>query len=273
MSALDDLPLILEAAELEPLLGTDGLLVVDVCQPHTFEDGHIPSAVHIDYNQIVSANPPAHGLMPETAYLEELFSAVGISNDTHVVAYDDEGGGKAARLLWTLETLGHTRFSLLNGGFQAWSTEGHPLDEEPANPTPASFKANPNPERVADAGYIQQHLNQSGFTLVDARTAAEYAGTRLMAARGGHIPGAKNWDWMELKDMMDNQRLKQPEALRQALSERGISPEDEVVVYCHTHHRSSLTYITLKSLGYTKLRGYPGSWSDWGNRPDTPIEA
>lgn len=272
MSALDNLPLILEPEELEPLLGTEGLLVVDVCRAECYAEDHIPGAIHIDYNQIVAANPPAHGLLPETGYLEQLFSANGISNDSYIVAYDDEGGGKSARLLWTLEAMGHTKFSLLNGGFHAWANEGHPLDDNPAKPAPSSFKASYDPSPVADADYINQALNNSNLALVDARTQDEFEGNRLMAARGGHIPGAKNWDWMELKDNTNNQRLKPAEVLQQALADQGVSPDNEVVVYCHTHHRSSLTYIALKSLGYNQLKGYPGSWSDWGNRTDTPIE-
>jgi thiosulfate/3-mercaptopyruvate sulfurtransferase len=273
MSALDGLPVILEPDELEAVLGHEDLVIADVCRAECYASDHLPGAIHIEYGQLVAASSPVHGLLPDTAYLEQLFSANGISNNSHVVAYDDEGGGKSARLLWTLAAMGHTRFSLLNGGYHSWANEGHPLTEKPARPTPATFKAHPTSEPVAERDYILQNLNNPNLALLDARSKEEFEGTRLMAARGGHIPGAKNWDWMELKVSTNNQRLIPVEQMQQALAERGITTDKEVVVYCHTHHRSSLTYITLKALGYEKLKGYPGSWSDWGNRMDTPVEA
>ena len=271
MSALD-LPLILAPDALEPLLGREGLLVVDLCQENTYAQYHIPGAVHIEYQHIVAIAPPVHGLLPETADLERLFSAAGISNDTHVVAYDDEGGGKASRLLWTLEVLGHTAFSLLDGGLYAWANEGHKLDAGAVVPEPADFRANISNEAVADTAFILQNLDNPDLALIDARSEDEYAGRQITAQRNGHIPGAKHWNWQDIMDPLNNQRLKAVETLEQALAERSVSPEKQVVVYCQTNHRSSLTYITLKSLGYQNLKAYPGSWADWGNREDTPVE-
>ncbi|HEC15548.1 MAG TPA: sulfurtransferase [Sedimenticola sp.] len=267
-----DLPLVLSPDALEPLLGREGLLVVDLCQEGTYAQYHVPGAVHIDYQQIVAISPPVHGLIPATADLERLFSAVGIGNDTHVVAYDDEGGGKASRLLWTLEVLGHKRFSLLDGGLYAWANEGHKLDAGAVTPEPASFTARYCEEAVADADFILRNLDNPDLVLIDARSEDEYAGRQITAQRNGHIPGARHWNWQDIMDPLNNQRLKAADTLEKALEERGVSPDKQVVVYCQTNHRSSLTYITLKSLGYKNVKAYPGSWSDWGNREDTPVE-
>jgi len=271
MSALD-LPLIIEANELAPLLGQDGLLVVDLCQEPTYNQYHIPGAVHVEYGQIIAANPPVNGLVPETADLERLFSALGISNDTHVVAYDDEGGGKAARLLWTLEIMGHQRMSMLNGGLYAWANDGHQLDAGVVEATPATFVSHYSAQPIAETDYILQNLDSADVVLIDARSADEYSGRQMMAARGGHIPGAKHWDWQEIMDPLNNQRFKSTSDLEQALTDRGVTPDKQVITYCQTNHRSSLTYIALKSLGYTQVKSYPGSWSDWGNREETPVE-
>ncbi len=267
-----DLPLILEPEVLEPLLGREGLVVVDLSRADVHEQYHIPGAVFIDYSEIVASEPPINGLLPPITELERLFSVKGIGNDSHVVAYDDEGGGKAARLLWTLEVLGHSRCSLLNGGLHAWANEGHPLVAEATLPRPANFKAQYSTDPVADAGYILDNLDSPTLALLDARSAEEYEGFRCLADRAGHIPGAVNWDWVQLMDPSRNQRLKHAAALQQALLQRGITKDKTVVTYCQTHHRSSLTYVALKSLGYQHLKGYPGSWSDWGNRDDTPVE-
>jgi thiosulfate/3-mercaptopyruvate sulfurtransferase len=108
--------------------------------------------------------------------------------------------------------------------------------------------------------------------LVDARSPPEYSGEKRLAQRGGHIPGAVNFDWINAMDMQNNLRLKPAEVLSQSLAGLGVTQDKEVIVYCQTHHRSAHTYIVLKSLGYTKIKGYPGSWSEWGNQGDTPIE-
>jgi len=97
-------------------------------------------------------------------------------------------------------------------------------------------------------------------------------GSSVLAARGGHIPGAVNMDWVLAMDKARDLRLRSPEELRRMLERRGVTPDKEVIVYCQTHHRSSHTYVMLKSLGYPRIRGYPGAWSAWGNRRDTPVE-
>ncbi|WP_260294483.1 sulfurtransferase [Sedimenticola hydrogenitrophicus] len=266
-----DLPLILEADALEPILGNSGLLVVDLTKPATYAELHIPGAVYLDYGQIIAIRKPTMGLLPETAELERIFSALGIDDSVHVVAYDDEGGGKAGRLLWTLEVMGHTRFSLLNGGLHAWANEGHPLEQTAATPSPRQFQAQPTTDPVADGDYIKQHLGDAGIALLDARSADEYSGVKKYAEKAGHIPGAINMDWLLALDQQRNLRLKPDADLEQMLTDLGIRKEHEVITYCHTHHRSSLTYVMLKAQGFPRVKGYPGSWSDWGNRPDTPI--
>lgn len=268
---LPDLPLTIEPDTLEPLLGESDLLLVDLTKPATYTQYHIPGAIYLDYGEIVTAHPPAMGLLPTPAVLERCFSSIGIDNQVHVVAYDDEGGGKASRLLWTLEAMGHERFSLLNGGLHAWANEGHPLEQAANHPTPRQFRARPSDIPVADTDYIRQHLGEEGFALLDARSREEYNGVKRFAEKAGHIPGAVNMDWLLALDQQHNLRLKPADQLRQLLDHLGIQDNQQVITYCHTHHRSSLTYIMLKSLGFPRVKGYPGSWSDWGNRPDTPI--
>jgi len=266
------LPLLIEPEQLEPRLGEPGLLVVDLSKDTTHAQLHIPGAVHLAYSAITRSHGQTHGLLPEPARLEAVLSAHGIGNQTQVVAYDDEGGGNASRLLWTLQAMGHQACSLLDGGLHAWANEHHPLSREPVTPTPGRFTAYPDPGPAADAEYILERLESPRLALWDARSANEYRGSARFAQYPGHIPGAVNLDWLELMDRSRNLRLRPAEELRATLAGLGITPEREVVAYCQTHHRSSLAWLALRYLGFPACKGYPGSWSDWGNRDDTPKE-
>lgn len=211
------------------------------------------------------------GLLPDDAELSRVLSGIGLTPDRHVVAYDDEGGGKASRLLWTLDVLGHERFSLLDGGYRAWIDARLPLETTPVRAAQSAFEAVAGENARGDRDYILARLGSPDFVLVDARTPEEYTGENRRAERGGHIPGAINFNWVDAMDRSRALRLRPGDQLLAEFTALGVTPDKEVVTYCHTHHRSSHTYIVLKSLGFGRLRGYPGSWSEWGNDPSTPV--
>ena len=267
------LPLIVEPAALEKNLGQSDLLVVDMSKQDTYSKYHIPGAVHLEYSRIVDIHKPVMGLLPGDTEISNALSSVGIDSNTHVVAYDDEGGGNACRLLWTLDVMGHQNLSLLNGGLHAWANENHKLDNQPVQPTPSSYTLERTTQGIAEKEYILQHLEESNIRLLDTRTPEEFSGAKKYAERGGHVPNAINLDWIFAIDQNKNLRLKPDEELRKLLKERNITQDKEIIVYCQTHHRSSHTYIVLKHLGYKNLKGYHGAWSDWGNDPDVPVES
>ena len=271
MSSLN-LPLVMEPEELESRLGSQGLRVVDLSKPEVHARIHIPGAVHFDYDRIVAARRPISGLRPDEAALGEALGSAGITPETHVIAYDDEGGGKACRLLWTLDVLGHRKFSLLNGGLHAWTSEPHPVESGVTPPAPAHYPAKIGATGYADRDYILAHLGDASVRLLDTRSPEEYHGFKRLAARGGHIPGAVNLEWTRAMDPNRNLRLRPEEELRGMLESLGVTPVHEVITYCQTHHRSAYLYIVLKALGFERIRGYPGSWSEWGNLDDTPVE-
>ncbi|MEW5756058.1 MAG: sulfurtransferase [Pseudomonadota bacterium] len=266
------LPLIVEPDRLEAALGHPRLLIVDLCSRENYQTSHIPGAVHLEYARIVDQRPPVMGLLPDAARLADVLGALGVSSDPHVVAYDCEGGGKASRLLWTLDAIGHRHFSLLNGGLVAWIEEGHRVNGSPVTPTRNTCPIMPNQDARADKAYIRAQLGRKDLGLLDARSPGEYRGTDLRAARGGHIPGARNIEWTDALDKTNHLRLKPVEQLHAVLQAAGLTPDKEIITYCHSHHRSALWYVVLKALGYNRVRGYPGSWSDWGNDTATPIE-
>ena len=154
----------------------------------------------------------------------------------------------------------------------AWRNEQRRLsDEQPVWENTASTVAI-DTSVVATRDYIMSRLNDDQVMLVDARTPEEYTGTKRLSTRSGHIPGAVNLNWLDTIDANNHLRLKPRRILKDMLEARRILPTREIITYCQTHHRSAHTWILLKSLDYPAVRGYPGSWSEWGNDPETPIQ-
>lgn len=266
-----NLDLIIEPDTLEPLLGHEGLLIVDLSQAQTYARLHVPGAIHVNPSELVSGTPPATGKLPMKAALEALFSRIGYSTDRHIVVYDDEGGGWAGRFIWTLDIIGHRDYSYLNGGLHSWYREGHPVSSENTSPTPTAVTLTLDESPRAQANDILERLDSPNICIWDARSAEEYDGSKITAGKAGHIPGAVNLDWLELMDRSRNLRLKSDQELRKMLSDRGITLNKQIITHCQSHHRSGLSYLVAKHLGF-QVQGYDGSWSEWGNLPDTPVE-
>lgn len=266
-----NLPLLVEPGQLEPLMGHDDLIIVSVDSEQRYSERHVPTAVHLGYPKLIAKGKFAQGLFPDIDVINEALSSIGLTPDKHIVAYDDEGNGRASRLLLTLDAIGHTRFSLLNGGMTAWSSEGFPLHVVSEFYEQSNYQAKSIGNNVVDKEYVLQKLNDENTILIDTRSHDEFTGLQPLAMRSGHIPGAINIDWKLNKDPARHNRMKSDAKIMEMLQDRRISKDKEIIVYCQTCHRSSLTYIMLKQVGYTNIKCYPGSWSEWGNCVDTPV--
>jgi thiosulfate/3-mercaptopyruvate sulfurtransferase len=263
----------IEPDELEALRGNENLIIVDLCKDKQYVQAHIPGAYHVPYISIVKIDKPVMGLLPDNEVFSGILSSLGIHKKSLIVAYDDEGGGCAARFVWTLNVFGHETAVILNGGLHAWANEGHPLSNEvPELPAPSGYALTKTHRHTATRAFILTHLDDDNVAFLDARSLPEYNGEKRLADKAGHIPGAIHYEWTDAMDRYRNLRHLPNDDIQQRLDSLGLTKDKEIVCYCQSHHRSAYSWLVLKSLGYENVLGYPGSWSDWGNHPDSPVE-
>ena len=270
MPDFSGLPLVIEPSELLPRLDTPELILVDLTSAARYSTGHIPRARFVDPKRTQLGLPPAPGLLPAKTDLETLFGELGHNPDAVYVVYDDEGGGWAGRFIWLLDVIGHSNYHYLDGGLLSWLDEGLPVSTEVPAPVGGPVSVTLLDAPTATREYLQSRLGAADLAIWDARGPLEYSGEKVVAARGGHIPGAVNFEWTAGMDPARNLRIRKD--MPQILEKLGITPDKEIITHCQTHHRSGFTYLVAKALGYPRVKGYAGSWGEWGNHPDTPIE-
>lgn len=266
------LPLLITPQELDRHLGQPGWLVVDLGKAGIYAQAHVPGAIHLDPRRLLHADPATPGALPEADRLSALMRDIGLADAQHVVAYDDEGGLRAARFLWVLDMLGHRHYSLLDGGIHAWLAEERAFEVEASLPRPQAFQA-PLADRrnwVEIDELLSRHRDPA-VVVWDARSPEEFSGERALARRAGHVPGAAHYEWHRALDTARDLRLRDLAAIRAELTALGITPDKDVVTHCQSHQRSCFTWLLGRILGFERIRAYPGAWGEWGNRDDTPV--
>jgi thiosulfate/3-mercaptopyruvate sulfurtransferase len=241
-----------------------------------YETGHIPGAIKVDWH--TELNDPVTRDYVDGAGFAALMSDKGISRHTTVVIYGDRNNWWAAYALWVFSLFGHPDVRLLDGGRAAWVAEGRPMTTDVPTPQRSEY---PTVERD-DTGiraFKDEVLAHLGKPMVDVRSPGEYSGELLHmpdypqegAVRGGHIPGAVSMPWA--RAAAEDGRFRSREELEQLYGqEAGLTPTDDVVVYCRIGERSSHTWFVLTHLlGYDHVRNYDGSWTEWGNSVRVPI--
>ena len=243
-----------------------------------YKMGHIPGAVQVDWFTTLQ-HPLRRDFLTKEQF-ESFCSEVGIANDTTLVFYGDKSNWFACYALWLFEYYGHKDVKIMNGGRAKWEQESRSMTkDEPSYPS-TSYKAK-EPDKSIRA-FRDQVFSQvkAQKPLVDVRSPKEYSGELLHmpnypqegATRGGHIPGAVSIPWSMAVNESDS-TFKTPEELRSLYEGKGISSDKEIIAYCRIGERSSLTWFVLRYLlGYPKVRNYDGSWTEWGNLVDAPIE-
>ncbi len=239
-----------------------------------YRRGHIRGAVHVRLQEdLASPAGPVHFALPEPERFAASMSRLGIGDETTVVAYDDEGGHFASRLWLCLTYYGHTAFHILDGGLTKWLAEGRAVTTDVPQPAPATF-----PPRVAELGLrvtaaeVRAAIGSPDIALLDVRRGSEYRGEEVRAKRGGRIPGARHALWQENLNWDGDRSFKSPETIAARYRDLGLTPDQPIITYCQGGVRAAHSALALLMAGYQNVSVYDGSWDDWGNRDDLPIE-
>jgi thiosulfate/3-mercaptopyruvate sulfurtransferase len=248
--------------------------------PLLYTAGHIPGAVEVDWTS--DLNDPLRRDYLNQKGFEALMSRIGVTPDTTLVFYGDKNNWWATYAFWVFQLFGHRNARIMDGGRLKWEKEHHTMTREKPTYPPTAYKARERDDSRIRAFREQvfKHV-EAKRPLVDVRSPQEYSGERLHmpdypnegALRGGHIPGAANVPWARAISPEDG-TFKTADELRAIYeSEKGLKPDDDVIVYCRIGERSSHTWFVLTYLlGYGHVRNYDGSWTEWGNLVNVPIE-
>ena len=248
--------------------------------PLLYASGHIPGAVQVDWTSDLNDQIRRDYLNKQG--FEALMSRIGVTLGTTVVFYGDKNNWWATYAFWVFQLFGHDNAKVMDGGRAKWEREERPMTREVPQYSPTHYTARErnDTEIRAFRDQVLAH-SQAGKPLIDVRSPAEYSGEKLHmpeypqegALRGGHIPGAKNVPWAKAVNT-DNNTFKPADELRQIYEqEQGLRPDQDVIAYCRIGERSSHSWFVLKYLlGYQNVRNYDGSWTEWGNLVNVPIE-
>jgi len=260
-------------------LGDSGLVVAEVDEnPDVYEDGHIPGAVKLHWQEDLQ-DKLIRDVVTKQEF-ERLMGERGIGNDTTVILYGDKNNWFAAYAYWYLKIYGHSDVRLLDGGRQKWIEDGRELTTDPPSVTPTTYTASARDESIrVRRDEVLAKLHAAGVALVDVRSPQEYAGELMAppgyeqegASRTGHIPGAQSVPWATA--VRDDGTFKRADELKEIYAGKAVTADKEVLAYCRIGERSAHTWFVLRELlGYQNVKNYDGSWTEWGNLVEVPIE-
>ena len=252
------------------LSGGRGPLILDLRPPDAYTAGHIPGAIHLDLwgVSLIDTDPaPLNAFM---WMIEHVLAIHGVSAATPVVVYDEQSGVRAARAFWFLEYFGHPDVRLLDGGFGAWSRAGLPAVKDAAPAPVSDWTGSREERRIATWREVKEAIGQRDAVILDARSDGEYCGTTVRAKRGGAVPGAVHVEWT--RNLGPDGAFKPADELREMYEAAGVTPDREVLTYCQGGYRAAHAYLALRLLGYPRVRNYVGSWKEWGDREELPVE-
>ncbi|MGH7887531.1 MAG: sulfurtransferase [Candidatus Binatia bacterium] len=262
--------LLTTAQELQRDLGSANLCLIDTRSAEDYAQGHIPGATHFDLFGLSLVDTTDAPLKAFMFMIHHVLELRGVSEAKEIVFYGTNSDMRAARGVWFLEYYGHPNVKLLDGGFQAWQEANGPITRDAVTPKGARFKIAERRDVLATVDDVLKSLAKKDIAMLDTRSEGEHLGTLVRAARGGAIPGSIHIEWTD--NLTADGKFKSNEQLKAMYDKAGITSDKEVVSYCQGGYRAAHSYIALRMLGFAKVRNYIGSWKEWGDRADLPLE-
>jgi thiosulfate/3-mercaptopyruvate sulfurtransferase len=256
--------MLISTDNLKQIFQDENLLIVDTRSFGEYSKGHIPTAVNLDLFAFHWFDTSQNGIKSFNDQTRKILSYTGIDERKKIVFYDNISGMLAARGVWLCQYFSHPDVSMLDGGFTKWKNEKFPIEIEPTKYSPSNLTTLIDTSIISDFEYIKENIGK--ITIIDARSKDEFDGTIPRAARGGHIPTAVNIDWNK---NLEQELFKSDEQLSTLYK---MDKETHIVTYCQGAYRAANSFLALKKIGFKNVKVYLGSWGEWGNNLELPVE-
>jgi len=257
--------MLISTEELDQILNDNDILIVDSRSYKEYSQGHIPGAVNLDLFAFHWFDTSENGINSFNEQMRKILSYAGIDENKKIIFYDNSSGMLAARGVWLCLYFSHPDVSILNGGFKKWTAEKLPNESKSNTYNPSKLMTIIEPSIITGFDYVEKSIGKA--TIIDARSPEEFDGSIPRAARGGHIPTAINLDW--IKNLDENGTFKSDTELSKLYQ---LNKDSEIITYCQGAYRAANSFLVLKKLGFKNVKVYLGSWGEWGNNLELPVE-
>ena len=258
----------------EERLDDKNLKIIDIRLPEDYAAGHIPDSVNLSYKELQVERDGVKGLIPSEKEMATKLSALGIKDTDTIVVVDHIKNLWSSRLLWTLEVYGHGDTKLMDGSYSLWESEGKKItsDSTSISSSKYSFTGEAKPELIISLQKVMESIDDETSIVLDTRSADEYAGRDVRAERGGHIPESIHVEWVQNVDA--DGKFLPAEDLKNLYNSTSVTNDLDIYTLCQTAVRATHSWFVLQELlGYENVAVYDGSWTEWGNIENTPIDS
>jgi len=261
---------LITVTELAKKLRDRNTIIVSCRKPADYDKVHIPGAVNV-YHMELYSDPVTNGFLAPPGEIAAILGDYGITEKKSIVLYDDGSGKYAGRLYWILKYLGAPDVRILDGQMPAWKAARKPVTGATTYVKKAVFTPRLHPELLATTTQVKKAINDPHSMIIDARSPAEYAGTNETDLRRGHIPTAINIEYKEV--LTDDGKLKTAVELKKLFTDKGVTPDKQIITYCKTSVRAGIIFFALKSiLNYPNVRVYDKAFLGWQMDNSNPVE-